>query len=122
MFIRLLFVLMFVGPPGPPSTCTCAAEHTQPPSQTRDGEAPRRVSDQHGPLGHEPGCPAGNPRPPLDFFNATDAPTDLAWDAALTLFFAVVADTLAISVQSCSEIATLPPHVPRFITFLALRN
>jgi hypothetical protein len=115
MFIRLLFVLMFVGPPGPPTACTCAAEHAQPPSQPRE-------RDQHGPLGHEPGCPAANLRPPLDFFNVTDAPTDFASDAAATLFVVVVADTPALAFQSSCEIATLPPHVPRFITFLALRN
>jgi hypothetical protein len=111
-------MLMFVGPPGPPSACTCAAEHAPQP---REGD-PDYIHHKHGPLGHEPGCPAANPRPPFEYFTVTDAPSDLASDAAFVLSIDFAPHTPAIAVHSLCETAALPPHVPRFITFLALRN
>lgn len=119
MLLRLLFVLMFVGPPGPPSACTCAAEHSGP--QPREGE-PGYINHKHGPLGHEPGCPAANPRPPFEYFTVPDAPSDFASADAVALSVEAAPDTPVIAVRSFHERTALPPHVPRFITFLALRN
>src|SRR5262245_17130131 len=144
MLIRLLIVLIVVGPPGP-QVCTCAAakaapapipapievpvkkscrcgHHSAQPSHTHSDSAYRAVPDcdHAAPANHEPTCPAANPRPAPPALAVVPVPADLASDAVVGVSFecATAPHSPLFELRSGAH----APHVPLFISFCALRN